>query len=129
MLEKYISFLSFSIYKADRPTHVNVMGDKHFPWRPVYLYAFPTTPCVCLFAAGGFRRPAQENPASTRLCTYIFKSFFLVVHRSVNTSARHISGHKGAIVSALLLRQSFLMIFSSSFSSFLVCAILFFCLP
>lgn len=67
----------FLYLKADRPTHVYVMGDKHFPWRPVHLYAFPTTPCVlCLFAAGGFRRPAQEKPGiNSAACVRIFKSF------------------------------------------------------
>lgn len=76
VLEKYISFL-FLYLKADRPTHVYVMGDKHFPWRPVHLYAFPTTPCVCLFAAGGFRRPAQEKPGiNSAVCTYFQDEFF-----------------------------------------------------
>ncbi len=74
------------------------MGDKHFPWRPVHLYAFPTTPCVCLFAAGGFRRPSARETRHQLGCMYVFSRVFLVVHRSVNTSARHISGHKGASV-------------------------------
>lgn len=99
VLEKYISFLSFSIYKADRPTHV-CNGRQTFPLEtctPICV----SDDALCVFVCC-WRTPStisKRNPASTRLYVRIFKSFFLVVHRSVNTSARHISsGHKGASV-------------------------------
>lgn len=86
VLEKYISFLSFSIYLRRTGLHSTyVMGDKHFPWRPVYRLCVSDDALYVLFVCCLEYSVDQENPASTRLCTYFQESFFLVVHRSVNT--------------------------------------------